>query len=178
MFGKFGQANGEFYFPFDVDSDNKMIIVADTFNHRLQIFDVNFNFNRSIGQEGTKKGEFTHPFSVSIFNDSLYVTDFNNKRVQRFSVEGKFLSTFSTDHNCYGLAVNSNYIHVSLCELHQIHTYSHSGALVKKWGMKGTAKSQFNFPSLTEPIMMVNMSLSGEVKGTRRDNSLVHKELQ
>ena len=49
-FGREGQRNGEFKFPTGIAFDSiGNILVADCFNHRVQIFDENGNFLGSFG---------------------------------------------------------------------------------------------------------------------------------
>ncbi|CAN2045123.1 hypothetical protein GMMP13_1750001 [Candidatus Magnetomoraceae bacterium gMMP-13] len=63
-------------------SDGK-IYVADTFNHRIQIFNSNGSFYTKIGSEGTGDGEFKHPIRVAVGSDGkIYVADTSNHRIQ------------------------------------------------------------------------------------------------
>ena len=40
QFGKAGNLYGEFNSPIDVISDGKRIFISDTYNYRIQIFDI------------------------------------------------------------------------------------------------------------------------------------------
>lgn len=92
------------------------IVVSDDFNHRIQIYDKDFQFKHTFGQKGNKPGEFYYPKGLDIDSKgNIYVADSWNHRIQIFSREGKFISTFGSYGNKPGLfhepvsiAINSN----------------------------------------------------------------------
>ena len=64
------------------------IYVADTNNHRVQVFDSDGEHLGNIGSEGSGNGQFQFPRGIEV--DSLgtvYVADTNNRRVQVFQVQ-------------------------------------------------------------------------------------------
>ena len=67
-------------------SDRDEIVVADGWNHRVQVFDSNGTFLRSFGHKGENAGELTCPVGVAINKDrNIFVADNGNNRVQIFS---------------------------------------------------------------------------------------------
>jgi len=63
-FGKNGSNNGQFQSPSGIciDPDNgNNIIIADSGDHRIQIFDKNDNFLHKFGKKGNGKGEMNSP---------------------------------------------------------------------------------------------------------------------
>ena len=81
-----GGKKGEFY-EFDdprglaIYEDN--LYVSDRNNHRIQVFDLDLNFVRSIGSCGNGINEFNEPFDVKFdTSGNMYVAEFSNKRVQ------------------------------------------------------------------------------------------------
>ncbi len=71
------------------------LILADDFNHRIQIFDSDRNLKTQFGCKGKQPGEFQYPKGVALDNNGhLYVADGWNHRVQKFDLEGNFISTF------------------------------------------------------------------------------------
>ncbi|MDX1472136.1 MAG: NHL repeat-containing protein, partial [Flavobacteriaceae bacterium] len=48
-FGEEGKANGQFYYPTDVQITPEKIWVADAYNNRVQVFDKDFKFLAAIG---------------------------------------------------------------------------------------------------------------------------------
>ena len=114
--GKEGWGEGMFQHPYGVAvSDGDEIVLADSDNHRVQVFDSNGTFLRFFGREGKNAGEFKYPFGVSINKDrNIFVADTNNHRIQIFSWEGWHLGSFggqgSLDSqllNPWGLSLDS-----------------------------------------------------------------------
>jgi tripartite motif-containing protein 71 len=61
------------------------IVVADSYNHRVQIFDAEGNFLHKFGSDGSGDGQFSFPKGVAISKaGNIIVTDYNNHRVQIF----------------------------------------------------------------------------------------------
>ena len=95
-FGKEGSGVGMFKFPYGVAvSDGDEIVVGDTGNHRVQVFDSNGTFLRFFGRYGKNDGEFNYTAGIAINNDrQIFVADRNNYRMQIFSWEGRHLGSF------------------------------------------------------------------------------------
>ena len=95
-FGKEGSGDGMFNSPYGVAvSDGEEIVVADCVNHRVQVFDSNGTFLRSVGHKGENAGELTCPVGVATNKDrNIFVADNGNNRVQIFSWEGRHLGSF------------------------------------------------------------------------------------
>ena len=115
-FGQAGSGEGMFKFPYGVAvSDRDEILVADSNNHRLQVFDSNGTFLRFFGQIGENAGEFKYPIAIAINKDrNIFVADSNNHRIQIFSWKGRHLGSFggkgSLDSqllNPWGLSLDS-----------------------------------------------------------------------
>ncbi len=87
-FGKEGKADGEFYYPTDVHLAHQKIYVADAYNNRVQVFDLNGQFLQSIGKEEKMNA------STGIYvGQEIYVTDFEKDRVLVYSLDGNLLQT-------------------------------------------------------------------------------------
>ncbi len=62
---------------------NGEIYVADTGNHRIQVFDSSGNFSRSWGGLGIGFGTFDQPTGIALRPDgNVIVTDFSSSNVQ------------------------------------------------------------------------------------------------
>lgn len=83
-FGKEGKAQGEFYYPTDVEITEDKIWVADAYNNRIQVFDKKGNFLKMIGQD-QKMNAAT---GIHVSDDTVFITDFENNRVLAFDMEG------------------------------------------------------------------------------------------
>lgn len=92
-FGKEGKAEGEFYYPTDVQITDSLIWVADAYNNRVQVFDKNGNFVQLMGQE-QKMNAATGIFVSAL---EVFVTDFENDRVLIFDKEGNLKQTLKGD---------------------------------------------------------------------------------
>ncbi|MFZ1508435.1 MAG: hypothetical protein WAV74_16795, partial [Anaerolineae bacterium] len=67
------------------------VYVADTGNHRVQVFTAAGVFLRTFGRLGRGQGEFYNPRSIAVRGDRVYVADTNNSRVQVFTLQGDFV---------------------------------------------------------------------------------------
>ena len=74
------------------------LIVVDTGNKRLGIYDQSGSLQRIIGEEGDGHGQFNEPTSISISsNGAIYVADYWNKRIQRFDSQMRYSGEFEVD---------------------------------------------------------------------------------
>ena len=61
------------------------LMVCDTYNHRIQVFDLSGKFVAKFGTTGSGMGEFDRPVSVALLSDDkIVVSDFGNSRIQIF----------------------------------------------------------------------------------------------
>ena len=92
-FGSGGNATGQFDRPNSAaySPDGTQIAVADTKNHRIQVFDVgadSASFAFEFGTGGTGEGQFKHPARLGYSPDGtrMVVADRGNNRIQVFDV--------------------------------------------------------------------------------------------
>lgn len=85
-FGKEGNADGEFYYPTDVQITQDKIWVADAYNNRLQVFDKKGNHLNTIGVD-QKMNAAT---GIFVTESEVFSTDFENDRVLVFDLDGIF----------------------------------------------------------------------------------------
>ena len=117
QWGGHGFEKGEFLRPRAMAMDSQdRIYVADSCNHRIQIFDTSGKLLQIIGgTRGVEPGEMAFPYDVAIGPDrSIYVCEYGNSRVQKFSPEGKSLGIWGGQgrgpgqlYNPWALAVDS-----------------------------------------------------------------------
>jgi sugar lactone lactonase YvrE len=85
-FGNPGNAPGEFNRPEGLCADSQdRIYVADSCNHRIQVFSSEGKFIRAYGKAGKGKGELSYPYDICV--DAMgrqYVCEFGNSRIQVF----------------------------------------------------------------------------------------------
>ena len=66
--------------------------MADTGNHRVQVFTATGEFRGKWGSRGSGDGQFTGPSGLAVDDTGhVYVTDRENHRVQKFTAIGDFL---------------------------------------------------------------------------------------
>ena len=82
----FGSENGKFKSPKGVAVDRDgYIIVADSGNHRIQVFRPDGSFLCKFGTKGRNEGQFKDPEGVALTSDGkIVVSDKENYRLQYF----------------------------------------------------------------------------------------------
>lgn len=93
-----------------ISKENK-VYIADTGNNRIQIFDSNGKFIKSIGGFGFKNDQFDAPRDIWLKGlINIYIADYNNQRLQRYDRNMNFISTLinneaeETDFQFYEIA--------------------------------------------------------------------------
>ncbi|MBM3833074.1 MAG: ABC transporter permease subunit [Verrucomicrobia bacterium] len=86
MFGRAGIGAGEFNRPEGLGTDKSdRLYVADSCNHRIQIFSADGRFLRSYGRAGKDRGELSYPYDIRVDSAGRqYVCEFGNSRIQIF----------------------------------------------------------------------------------------------
>ncbi|MSU64079.1 MAG: ABC transporter permease subunit [Pedosphaera sp.] len=65
------------------------IYVADSCNHRIQVFSEDGKFLRAYGRAGSRQGELSYPYDVQVdTNGNQFVCEFGNSRLQVFDPSG------------------------------------------------------------------------------------------
>uniref|UniRef100_T1J3B3 Peptidylamidoglycolate lyase n=1 Tax=Strigamia maritima TaxID=126957 RepID=T1J3B3_STRMM len=110
-FGTQGDNVGQFKRPSGIGVDTEgNLIVVDSKNHRIQIFDSNGNFLHVFGKYGSEIGEFNCPTDVCVSPDGkIIVVDFENARNNIFHLQGEKTSKPSF------LVASPGYYTVALC---------------------------------------------------------------
>ena len=85
--GQFGTKNAQFNNPNGLKvSKTCELYVCDSYNNRVQVFDLDLCFKRSFGKKGTGKGQFDFPSDVEFDSSgNIYVSDHQNDRIQVFT---------------------------------------------------------------------------------------------
>ena len=87
-FGKKGNKEGDFNQPgyLSVNRDGH-VMVCDSGNHRVQVFEQSGKFVTNFGTEGSGKGQFDWPESTANLSDGrIVVSDTDNHRIQLFEL--------------------------------------------------------------------------------------------
>ncbi|TAN23584.1 MAG: hypothetical protein EPN32_11220, partial [Rhodanobacter sp.] len=88
-----GSAAGQFDGPNGIAVADHRVYVADSLNHRIQIFDLQGHFLSiiAVGPQGLLPQ--ARPMNLNIAGDKLYVGDYWNDAVQVFTLDGYLLRT-------------------------------------------------------------------------------------
>ena len=104
-------------------SPSGLVYVADTGNHRIQIFNVAGRYLGSFGAKGSSEGQFKAPGGVALDSSGLlYVTDTGNRRVQVFDADTLFLDS--------GLL----YMYVTDTGNRRVQVFDADRLFLRKWG--------------------------------------------
>ncbi|KAF2362577.1 B-box-type zinc finger [Trinorchestia longiramus] len=146
-FGEFGILEGQFTEPSGVavNAQND-IIVADTNNHRIQIFDKEGRFKFQFGECGKRDGQLLYPNRVAVVRTSgdIIVTERSpTHQIQIYNQYGQFVRKFGASTLCYprGVTVDSRgRIIVVECKVMRVIIFDQFG----------TVLHQFNCPNHLE----------------------------
>ena len=136
-----------------INNTNDKVYIADCYNHRIQILNMDFTFSSSF--KGSGDGQFNYPFDTAFDSTgNLYVADGNNHRIQVFTPEGKFLHRFGSQGsgdgqlNCLrSITIDRNdTVYVAEYLNDRISMFTTRGQFLGSFGSKGTAEGQLDYP--------------------------------
>jgi DNA-binding beta-propeller fold protein YncE len=123
------QKPGKFHHPIGMSCNNRgHIVVADYYNHRVQILDEKGRFLRAMGttgQEGSANHQFYYPLDVCVDRNNhnqILVVDSWNERISIWSGDGsQFIRSIPMDNKPLSLTIDSfNRIIVGFNNNHRI----------------------------------------------------------
>jgi DNA-binding beta-propeller fold protein YncE len=115
-FGQYGSAPGEFNRPEGITVDPQdRLYVADSCNHRVQVFADDGHWLASLGQAGTDLGALSYPYDVVVDRaGNVLVCEFGNSRIQVFDPQHRPLEIIGHAgaapgefNNPWGIALDS-----------------------------------------------------------------------
>jgi DNA-binding beta-propeller fold protein YncE len=132
------------------------IYVADTGNHRIQVFAPDRTYLSEWGGEGTGDGQFLAPSGIAVAPDgTIYVSDEGRDDVQRFDQNGRFLGAFGESGVNEGQfmtpagvgVAGSGEVYVADYGRQRIQRFTADGTFLGAWGKSGDGNGQFNNPN-------------------------------
>ncbi|XP_074649631.1 protein brain tumor-like isoform X2 [Tubulanus polymorphus] len=140
-FGEFGVMDGQFTEPSGVavNAQND-IIVADTNNHRIQIFDKEGRFKFQFGECGKRDGQLLYPNRVAVVKTSgdIIVTERSpTHQIQIYNQYGQFVRKFGASvlQHPRGVTVdNKGHIIIVECKVMRVIIFDQMGNVLQKFG--------------------------------------------
>ncbi|MGD9936724.1 MAG: 6-bladed beta-propeller [Methanoregulaceae archaeon] len=126
------------------------IFVADTENHRVQVFSPDGRLIRSWGSQGTSPTQFVQPIPITIGPDNnLYIGDRGNHRVVVYSKTGTYVREMkTTGMDPFGIAVAPDgEIFVASSNQNLIYLFSPGGTLLDAFGGPGREEGKLSEPT-------------------------------
>ena len=90
----FGDSGDDFNYLFGsrtirvAPGEDGTIFVVDTSNQRVQVFDREGSYVRTLGRSGQGPGEFSFPMAVAVAGDHLFISDSNSSRLSKWTLDG------------------------------------------------------------------------------------------
>ena len=150
--GRRGSKEAEFDDPRGVTIHSNQVYVCDKDNHRIQVFDLDLNYIRSIGSPGRGRGELDCPYDVAFDTaGNMYVVEWGNDRVQVMDSSGQFIRLFGQEGegklSCpTALHIADKYVYASDMDNHCIAVYETCGQYVTSFGRYGEGEGEFRYP--------------------------------
>ena len=125
------------------------IIVADTLNHRIQVFNQCGLLKLVFGRKGEGDAQFNEPTGIALFpNENIVVADRKNRRVQVFSPKGRFRYSFSTKDAPCTISCDDDFHVIVGTTRRTVEIFTRQGELRHCFSLPGP-KSKVNFFWLT-----------------------------
>ena len=143
--GTKGRGKREFYFPRGVTIYQSQIYVCDSSNNRIQVLDLDLQFDHSIELSGD-------PYDIKFDSvGNMYIAEFKSKRIEILDSDGRRKSVFGNEGETKldgptGLHVADNYVYVSDHRADRIAVYNTSGDFLTKFGKRGKKLGQLYGP--------------------------------
>ncbi len=137
------------------------VLVVDTGNKRIAVYDANGNFISQFGGGGINAGQFDEPVGLAIdFTGNLYVADTWNQRIQVFIPnENKTVytasfqwdvagwSSQSLDNKPYLVVDQQGHVFATDADSFRVLEFTSGGVFVRAWGGYGNGPVNFGLPS-------------------------------
>ncbi len=161
--GLAGTAEGALSSPRNIAiGPDGLVYVADSANHRIQVFDADGVFLRGWGSFGTEAGQLNEPWGLAVDDEYVYVADTWNHRVQKFTLEGELAGAFglsgapSAEDASGGLGlffgprdivlIGEDQLLVTDTGNHRLQLMGRDGTFLRQVGAFGNQLGQFNEP--------------------------------
>ena len=137
--GCYGSGQAEFMNPSGLGiSYEDELYVCDSNNHRIQVFDLELQFQRSFGKQGRAAGQFCYPTSIAFDSTGqIFIADSMNNRIQCFTPKAQ-CHLYSIEHKNLGtptgLLMHNDHIYVTDYHNHRVTVMTQTGEFVTIFG--------------------------------------------
>jgi DNA-binding beta-propeller fold protein YncE len=156
--GRTGTGAGEFKSPRGIAliAGGQAVLVSDSGNNRIQMFDPKGRYLREFGGQGQAFGLFLNPAGMAVdAKGNITVADAGNNRIQVLAEKGYFLTSwgnFGKESGAFAFprdaAVDGNgNIFVADTLNHRIQAFDSAGIFLREWGVYGINKGEFDSPA-------------------------------
>ena len=143
--------------PRGITIHENRVYVCDRNNHRIQVFNLDLDFIKSIGSYGNREGEIDAPYDVKFDKaGNMYIVELGNKRVQVMDTNDQFIYTFGQSRiGNIGLPTglhvdkDKNIVYISDFANDRIVVYTMSGDFLTTLGSHGQRVGQLHSPYCT-----------------------------
>ncbi|MFQ5578786.1 MAG: hypothetical protein ACE5G8_17550, partial [Anaerolineae bacterium] len=164
VWGSNGAGEGQFAAPRALAvSPQGQLYVADSGNHRIQVFDRNGQFLKAWGgTEGAGPGQLSEAWGIAVGADGrVYVSDTWNHRIEIFDEDGNYLSEFGVFDDTQGDANKSpgsfwgprdilidgqGNLYISDTGNKRVQKFTPDGEFLGAWGGGGVVAGRFEEP--------------------------------
>lgn len=131
------------------------VYVADSHNHRIQIFSNDGILRDVWGKAGMRLGQLRYPSGVAVDrNGYVYVVDSGNNRIQVFSNNGIFIRAWGRKGSKPGqfqtpidIAIDRRGdLYITDTNNNRIQVFSPTGQFLRMWGSFGLGEGQLMYP--------------------------------
>ncbi len=144
-----GADDPEIVRPTGVAVDARRIAVADPGAARVQLYDLTAQKAHSLTSCDASK--FAEPVAVAFLGQRLFVADAARGRIDSFDADGECVGGWDLEKGARpaGLAADAtrSRLYVSDSGKHQVLVFDPQGALQLRFGERGAAPGEFNFPT-------------------------------
>ncbi len=156
MWGETGKERGQFRDPTGIAVTDTEVLVSDSRNGRIQVFDHDGNFLRQFS--GSDLATLRRPMNLVVYKQELYVADYWQDQIFVFTLAGELIRTIGQagsgpgQFNAPGgVAVGENGdLYVADFYNQRVQKLSASGEFIRQWGTTGKVgifAGQLNYPT-------------------------------
>ena len=167
---KAGRGPLQFSYPMgiSVHPTTGQILVADDFNHRIQIINGDFTYSHSIGSKGRAPGELYHPYDAALDGvGNVYVANYGSNCIDVFtsSSDGKYLRRFGSKGSGDGqlnwpssiIIDTHNMVYVAEYGNDRISVFTTDGMFIRHIGHRGSGEGEFKYSRCVTVDMLGNL---------------------